>query len=158
MDVHLRRVDRGVGELAHGLEEQPLQADALANGEVSAHGMGTARFDKSPHQGMVAGLQENQRSLEWECRNPLVHFRKLAQRLPAANVHDDCGALDAASRRCAELRKHGDEIERKIVHAIEPEIFERLEDGAFTRPAQAGDDDELAGNLLGCALHNSSDK
>src|SRR5579864_813905 len=104
-------------------------------------------------QGVVRGFEKHQRRLEVVARESSVHGGKLAQRFPAPNIDHHGGALDAAVRLAAALGKLGDQIHRQVIDAVEAQVLERLQDRAFARPAESGDENELSQRSFLNALH-----
>src|SRR5258708_29708274 len=52
-----------------------------------------------------------------------------------------------------QLRKNGDELHGKIVHAVKAHVLEGVQDSTFSGTGKSGEDDELPGIVSRLRLH-----
>ena len=62
-----------------------------------------------------------------------------------ARVNEQRSTCKAALAGSVKFGKNRNQLDRKIVYAIKTHVLKRVEDGAFPRAGQAGENDELAG-------------
>src|SRR6266436_6577394 len=92
--------------------------------------MRAAGFAVAPQQRIFVGFDENQ-------RDGMILFqvfqerRQFLQLHAFARVHQQGGARKVPFTRGVQLRKDGDELHGKIVHAVEAHVLEGVQDGAF---------------------------
>ena len=80
-----------------------------------------------------------------------------------AGVNEKRGAREIAFAGSVELGEDRNQLDGKIVDAIEAHVLEGMQDGAFAGAGQAGENDELAGfgdgkrgGRTACVLHGSA--
>src|ERR1700722_17981356 len=71
--------------------------------------------------------------------------RQFLELFTLASVNEERCARELAVAGGVELGKNRDQLDGKIVDAIEAHILKRVEDGALPRAGKSGEDDELAG-------------
>ena len=84
-------------------------------------------------------------SVAWMIAGKLaVENRQLFDLLAFAGVDQKRGSFDLAAAFVVELAENGNQRDRKIIDAIEAQILEGVQDGAFAGAGETGEDDELA--------------
>src|SRR6266852_4785833 len=69
--------------------------------------------------------------------------RQFFQLRALPRIYQQGRARKVSFTRGVQLRKDGDELHRKIVHAVETHVFEGVQDGAFSGAGESGEDDEM---------------
>src|SRR5579871_5983666 len=144
VDVEFRCVDDDVGELADRLHHFAFVAEAFAHAEMFTDGMGAAGLAVAPKQSVFAGFDENE-SNGMLLTQVLQKRGQFLELVAFTSVNQKSRARESAFAGGVKLGKNRNQLDRKIVDAVEAHIFERVQDGAFSRAGKTGKDDELAG-------------
>ncbi len=156
VNVELRCIDDHVGELADRRHDLALVVEAFADAEMLADWMRPARLAVSPQQSVFGGLDENDRDGMMNAKM----FQKRGQffeLIAFASIDEQGGAREAAFTGGVQLCKNRNQFDGKIIDAIKAHVLERVEDGAFARAGQAGQDNELAGfGMMRCGVGSLS--
>ena len=152
VDVEPRGVDHHVGELADRLHQRALAAQPLAHRAVVAQRMRPPRLAEPAQQGFIGGLDEYQRRRHIP-PDLLVDRRQAFELIALARVHQQRRALHFGIAINVQFAEGGDQVHRQVIHAVVAQIFEGLENGAFARAAQAGEDHQLPAVRSGAAFH-----
>ncbi len=115
--------------------------------------MGTASLAEAPDQGRLVGFEKHQPRGNLAA-DALVQGRKAVQRGALADVDDD-GRLADVGHGLGQFGEFRDQPDGQIVDRIIAQVLQRLERGAFTGPAQPGDDHQfgLGGRWAGGLGH-----
>src|SRR5713226_10501155 len=70
-----------------------------------------------------------------------------------ARIHQERGSREVALPRGMQFGKNGDELDRKIVHAVKAHVLEGSQDRAFSGTGEPGEDNELPGVMSRVRLH-----
>src|SRR6202041_1802922 len=130
--------------LTDRLQQLAFVAEAFANAEMLSHWVRATRLAVAAQQSVFAGFDEDD-------RDRVVNAKMLQDRgqflklIAFACVNEQRCAREAAIAGGVELGKDRNEFDGKIVHAIKAHVLEGVEDGAFSRTGQAGENDKLAG-------------
>jgi hypothetical protein len=74
-----------------------------------------------------------------------------------ASIDEKGGAREAAFTGGVKLGKNRNQFDGKIIDAIKAHVLECVEDGAFSRAGQSGQDNELAGfGMMRCGVGSLS--
>src|SRR5437588_12845364 len=98
--------------------------------------MRTARFAVAPQESILVRFDENKR----DGMIFLQVFQKRRQFLKLqalARVHQQGRAREVSFTGGVQLRKNGDELHGKVVHAVETHVFESVENGTLPGPGTA---------------------
>src|SRR5689334_12307297 len=104
------------------------------------------RFAIAPQQRVIVRLDKD------KCNGVvflevLQQFGQFLQLQTFASVYQQSRAGKIAFASRMELCKDGDEVHRKVVHAVEAHVLKGAQYGALTRTGEPSEDDELAGVL-----------
>src|SRR4029077_14460046 len=119
-------------------------AKALAYGDVLAERVRAARLAVAAQEGIFAGIDEHQRNgviaaQVFEKWGQFFELRSLAR------VHQQRSAREIAFAGGVQLRKDGNQVDGKVVDAVEAHVFEGMQYRAFSGAGETGEDHELAG-------------
>ena len=106
--------------------------------------MRAARFAEAALERCVARFDENERGGVF-AGELAIDSRQLVDLRAFARVHEQSRAFHFAPAAFVKLAESGNQRNRKIVDAVEAEIFEGVQDRAFARAGKPGEDDKLAG-------------
>src|SRR5438105_785079 len=139
----LRRIEHHVGQRLHLGERGALALNRLQNRQIGAQRVRAPRLRISAGQNLVGRLEENQDDIGHKLLNAiLVETGKDLGEVVSADVDDDPNPAGLFVR--SDFFEEGlEKLDRKIVAAVEAEIFERRLDVALPRAGETGDDDEI---------------
>jgi hypothetical protein len=145
MNSEPRRVDGDIRQRANGRQALALGGNRSANAG-KAHRMRTPSLREAPLQGLVVGFEKQKPGRDLG-REGAVDRRKAVERRTLAGVDDERRSmrLDGALGQISELR---DEIDRQVIDRVIAKVLEGAQHGAFARPAEAGNDDDLRRPVL----------
>src|SRR5579863_1652367 len=153
VNVELGGINYNVRKLLDRRHHLALPPQSLTHRAIMTERVRAASFAESPQQGFLAGLDEHQLggvSLAVKLANS---FRKLQELTSLARVHQKGGARNFTGSGEMHLTENGNQFNGKVVNAVEAQVFKRFEDGALSRPAQPGENHQLAVFAAGLALH-----
>src|SRR5713101_7696926 len=142
MDIESGSIDDQVRNGADGTKVAALSDQRSLDRRIGAQRMRPARFAEAAQQDGLIGFEEN-----YLCRQQafdrLDDCREGLQLRAFTNVYHESGAVDLGGLpdQFGEARN---QLHRQVVHAVETQILESLEDGGFAGSAHAGDDDQFA--------------
>ena len=73
--------------------------------------------------------------------------------LAFACINEQRGAGEVTFASGMQLRKNGNQLDGKVIHAVKAHVLEGVEDGTFSRTGKSGEDDELSCVLSGLRFH-----
>src|SRR6266853_4724907 len=143
VNVELRSVDDHVGEFTDGRHHGAFLAQAFANGNIFAKRVRAARLAVTAQERILAGIDVDQ------CNGMifpqvLQEWRQFFELRALAGVDQQGRARKVAFASGMQLRKNRNQINGKIIDAVEAHVFEGFEYGAFAGAGEAGENNELA--------------
>src|ERR1051325_1165580 len=117
--------------------------------------MWAACFAVAPQQGIFIRLDEHQRN-RMIFLEMLQQWRQLLELQAFASIHQQGCPGEIAFAGGMKFGKDGNDIYRKVVHAVEAHVLKSTQHGAFSRSGESGEDDELARVLSRGRLHRKA--
>ena len=143
----LARVDDQIGAAAHGAQEPALAADAFEQRAFAGERMAVPRFGVAALENFIGRVHEDEARFFPGARGECVQGGEQGARIEIAGADVDADR-ERALRAAFRLGRNQvfEESEGHVVHRLEPQVLERLQGGAFSRPGNAGDEDDPARN------------
>ena len=152
MDIEPRRIDHDISQLSYRRHQTALARQDFTYGPVVTQRMRTARFAEPPQQRLIGGFDEHQTRGHLPA-NLLIQSRQTLNLIALAGVHQERGALHFGIAIKIEFAERGDQVHRQVIHAVITEVFEGLQNGAFSGAAQPRQNHQLAAVRRGAMFH-----
>src|ERR1700736_1683983 len=152
--VELRSVDDHVRKFVNVLHHRTFLAQALAHGDVLAERVRAPRLAVAAQKRVFAGIDEHQ-SDGMILAQVLEKWRQFFELRALARVYQQGSARKIAFASGMQLGKNGNQVDGKVVDAVEAHVFESMEYGAFSGAGKSGKNDELAGFASRCLFHRA---